>query len=523
MATCRNRKTSKHRYIQGGTTDLVTSTDNEDILSKIFNVIFMAICGIIILLMITLMGLSVTNVKKYNNHKSKQKTTTDYNIILIKDSLEYNLLNYTKNPKSEKLNIQSIINLTFTIFTLIGIYIIILFSEFALFAGIELYKRLKPKEDAPKEGAGIAEPKTPGIPSAPAGSSGSSGYSSTTPDSSKSIRQNGIGGDDQTRLEKTLENLDLIFEGGGATKKATHDVVNGMGLFFGGGKVGDVVMGFKPVFKPVYLGLIMLAAILISIVDDATKNIYITNVLPNLNQIKITIQRLRNSIRSNVYTNADFLTAIRDDQTDTIKDKVKEELNKGNNETVAKMAFTYNVYHHYADQFTDNDKTIKDDFNGRFTPDGLRGVTTNSNFEPVEFLVYTDDDIQSLTFKEKFMCEIVNNPLNSDLRSAFGSRYDPILKRVNTYLRNVNNSSTQLSKSELAINIDSLEEYIKTLRIRSIIAGSLMIAAGVASAYFIFPEKTKDILNIIWIVIVWIVKLPIRVFKFITRNDASEQ
>lgn len=512
MASCRNRKTRDKYILEGGVgVPNEKSTDKgEGTLSIIFNGLFLLICISIVALMIAIMGLSVENLRKYYKLKAKYNIESENNPTIIRDSFEYKLLNYTKNPKTEPLLIKTIINLTFTVFTLIGSYIIILFSEFALFAGIKLYKSLKEKsaegDGAAPETAPEATTTAPGAAPIPT-ADGKSATAKPSLTRASSIK------DRLTGLAKRLP-FQKKEVGGMTTEEAIGNIANGLSMF---GGVSPTLDEFKPTVKPAFLILIVIAAILMSIVDDATKNIYMVVVLPDLNKIKDTIRNLRNNIRNNIYPDDNFLNTLKQNDIVTMKNLIINELNKGSNgiKNVSKMAFTYNIYKHYEQYLGATNTIFTDDFHAKFNAEALSGVSKTGNFEPAEFLSYTDVEIEKITFIEKFMCEFVNDSHHSDLLSAIGSNYKVILTDVNRYLKMANTHSTKLSKTELAINLDSFEEYIKTLRVRSIIAGSLIIAVAVMMIIIYYPDLWAAMKEL-WTNV--IVKFFTRIFSIFTSK-----
>lgn len=509
MASCHN-KTIRDNYILGGIGGLGENTGPEPpegTLSKIFNALFLIICVIIFSLMISLMALSIKNKQLYYKLKAEHSTESENNPTLIKDSLEYKLLSYASNPKTEELEIKTIINITYAIFSFIAVYIIILFSMFALFAGVKFYKSLKEKspEGEGAEAAPEAAPKAAAVPvaaqeTAAASAAPETAAASAAPGGKKPVKPFGKAIDKLkgfTAKFKLFNKKKGGARGGMTTEKAVDDVMNGLSMF---GGVPKIIDEFRLNVKSQYLIFIVIASILMLIVDEATKKIYMEIVLPDLNKIKYTIQKLRGNIQNYIYPDNDFLVALKQSDTAKMKELIINQLNTGSNgvKNVSKMAFTYNIYQHYIFYFTGNKP---DDFDDKFNADALRGVSKTGNFEPAEYLPYTDDEIDKITFTERFMCQFVNDPENRDLLSAIGSNYKPILTDVNSYLKMTNTHSTKLSKSELAINYDSLEEYIEQLRTRSIIAGSLIIGVAVIMIMVYFPdiwERGKALVGYLW-------------------------
>ena len=206
-----------------------------------------------------------------------------------------------------------------------------------------------------------------------------------------------------------------------------------------------------------YVVIMVISLIGAYVVYWVTKNMYIDKTLPSLLKTKQMFYNLKQSIIPNLYINPNFLEVLRNDDIEQIKALIKQKITSGDIDTTTKMIFTYNIYTHYQDIFTISDD-IREEIKNNFKPEVLKSSTEGSSFEPAEYLIYTDEDIQLLTFSDNFIDTIVRD--DSELQTAFGNKLADIKNKVEVYLKKVNNISKNINKTILEENTKSLVDYI---------------------------------------------------------------
>lgn len=172
---------------------------------------------------------------------------------------------------------------------------------------------------------------------------------------------------------------------------------------------------------------------------------------------------------SNLYVEGNFLNMLYNDNYDAALDMILSKISQ-NMEAATKMIFTYNVYIHYISSFTVSNPYMQD-FKNRFSYESLKNMRESEPFEPLEFLIYTDD-ISGITFQNHFLKHIqaniqANQDKNSvELRNAYmNNKYRGVTLHDQTManMRNLNNLTKEFTITNLEKSYKSILSVVKAL------------------------------------------------------------
>jgi hypothetical protein len=243
-------------------------------------------------------------------------------------------------------------------------------------------------------------------------------------------------------------------------------------------------------FDKTYAIIVSISLVGAFILYNGTKSLYTEKTLPSLLNTKMMFYNLKKEIIPNLYIDVRYLEALRNDDIEQIKTMVKKKAETGDTETTAKMIFTYNVYNHYQNIFTISD-SIREEIKNKFKPELLKSKGKNS-FEPAEYLIYTDQDVQILTFNDIFMDVIVRD--DNTLQSALSNKISEIKNKVGIYLKNANNISKNINKTILEENTKSLTEYIYSTMYRSLFSFILILL----TVFSLFMSYIIALIGMLW-------------------------
>lgn len=382
------------------------SVSRDDTISKIFGFIYLGIASIMVILVFILFILGIINVHKYNSKKKKNDKIYKDNEMIITETIEYNLLSYTKGLQSEPLLISNIIVCTNLIFLLTGFYLFMLCIQYIII--FVIYFKSK-----------------------------SGGKNTTT------------------------NNIEIE--------------------------------------KPSPLIFVILAAFIEAlIIDSYTKSLYIGKALPSLLETRKKMYNLKRSIKNHMYIGGgtdqnNFLNILNN------RNSAKQEIQRvwsstKNITTVSKMIFTYNVRNHIIDSLQDFNKT-KIHIYDKFKPEVLKGVKGYGRFDPSEYIVYTEDDLTKLNFTNIFMDDIEINENDVEYINSFDRNWNNIKDKVSQYLTEVNDASVFLNKRTLEMNSSNLINYIKKVRIITIVL--FIVVLFILATVIVINENYKKAAGVI--------------------------
>lgn len=260
-----------------------------------------------------------------------------------------------------------------------------------------------------------------------------------------------------------------------------------------GGDTSNMNIFLKVKINKIYAVIVAVSLIGAVMVRSITKTMYLENALPSLLKTKMMLYNLKQSINPILYIDKNYLEALRNNDIEKIKTLITNKISSGDVDTTARMIFTYNIYNHYQTKFTVSDIT-KDEIKNKFKPEILKGGNKKSLLEPAEYLIYTDDDLNLLTFNDNFTDVVMRD--DAKLRENMGTTsFASVKSKVDVYLKNTNDIANKINKVTLEDNTNALIEYIYNALYTSIGALVLIVGTLIAVLYMYLKDKLFEIIG----------------------------
>lgn len=124
-------------------------TDMGDPISTFFNILFLIITVCAVIAVVILFIITIINLFSYKKFKKEHDIKQKYNLVIIKDTLDYQLLSYLEKSKTEPLLLKAIFTTTNIIFILVAAYVLTFCVLGAIYIGLTMVDHFRPGSVVP--------------------------------------------------------------------------------------------------------------------------------------------------------------------------------------------------------------------------------------------------------------------------------------------------------------------------------------------------------------------------------------